>query len=219
MPDTVCTLDNLVLPIEPEPLALNLSVGRGEVLLLDGGMGSGKSTLLKLICGLIRPRRGSVRLFGEDIAMLSQRKLTKLRQRLGAVFEKDGLIASWSVQENLMLPLRYRAPKDRHLNEKKIRDGLIQVGESPDLLPLQVTQLTSRQRRRLALLRVLILEPELMVLDELPTYLDADEAETTRILQAMNRADSTLIASAPASWSRLFQGRKVTLARLDSGGG
>ncbi|GAB4348294.1 MAG: hypothetical protein Kow006_08840 [Gammaproteobacteria bacterium] len=218
MPDRVCELRELILPITPEPAALDLGVSRGEVMLLDGGMGSGKSTLLKLICGLLRPRRGNVKLFGEDLARVSQRKLIRLRQRLGVVFERDGLIGSWSARENLLLPLRYRAPRDNAGNEARIRAVLERVGESEAILDHKVTELTGRQRRRLALLRALVLEPELMVLDELPTYLDTDDTATASLLEALIGSECTLIAAAPASWSRFFPGRKVVIARLEGGG-
>ncbi len=194
---------------------LNLSVRSREVVLLEGGMGSGKSTLIKLIAGLIRPKAGSVHLFGEDIAALSQKSLLKLRERLGVVLERDGFIASWSVRENLLLPLRYRQPDEDTAHEAKIRNGLASIGESESVLDQRITQLTGRQRRRLALLRVLLLEPELMLLDELPTYLSVEETETSRILAAMNQANCAIIASAPASWSRHFPGRKVSITSLD----
>lgn len=216
MADAVCRLKDLALPVDSSASVLTMSVEPRDLVLLEGGMGSGKTTLLKLIAGLIRPAGGSVELFGQDLAKLSRRRLLRLRERLGVVFERDGLIASWGVCENLLLPLRYREPGDDSAHLARIHRWLERVGEAPEVLDQHVAQLTGRQRRRLALLRAMVLEPALMLLDELPTYLNADEAETLRIVKTLNAAECAIIACAPASWARLFPGRRVRVAKLDA---
>lgn len=215
MPEVVCQLEQVRLPVMGRAPLIDWRVHSGEVWLLDGDVGSGKTTLIKLLTGLIKPAAGRVSLFGADIHRLSHRKLLRLRERLGVVFERDGLIASWTVGDNLMLPLRYRDGRAAPATlQQRIASELVAMGESERLLDQRVSQLTGRQRRRVALIRTVLLQPELVLMDDLPLYLHADGDDTGAVLERLTPANRTLIACAPAAWARHFPGRRVLSARL-----
>lgn len=115
-----------------------------------------------------------------------------------------------------MLPLRYRgATDDPATLYRRIETELTVIGEAKALLSQRVSHLTGRQRRRIALLRILLLRPELVLLDELPLYLNADESDTGTVLARLTEANRTLIACAPASWTRYFPFRPPHIARLE----
>src|SRR5262245_29365242 len=86
--------------------ALSCGFPPGRISVILGASGSGKSTILRLIGGLIRPRSGAVVVDGQDVTHLSERGLRTLRRKLGMVFQGGALLDSYSVFENLALPLR-----------------------------------------------------------------------------------------------------------------
>ncbi len=215
MHESVCELTGVQLPVAGQSPLVEWRVQAGEVWLLDGAAGSGKTTLIKLLAGLIQPAAGRVSLFGTDIQHLPQRKLLRLREKLGVVLERDGLIPSWSVAENLLLPLRYRSARQRPAElERWVSGELAALGEPPALLGQRVSQLTGRQRRRVALLRILLLRPQLLLMDDLPLYLPPDEPDTEMLLARLMDGDRTLIACAPAAWASRFGALRPHRAHL-----
>jgi phospholipid/cholesterol/gamma-HCH transport system ATP-binding protein len=96
---------------------INLSVRKGEIMVIMGGSGSGKSTLLRYLLGLNRPTAGIIRLLGKDITKLNSREMHKLRKDMGVAFQGGALFGSMTVGENVELPLR----EHTKLDEKTIR--------------------------------------------------------------------------------------------------
>ncbi|KAA3627325.1 MAG: ATP-binding cassette domain-containing protein [Proteobacteria bacterium] len=216
MREPICHLDRVRLPVAGSSPVIDWQVRRGDVWLIDGSVGSGKSTLIKLLAGLIRPAAGRVSIFGSDLHRLAQRKLLHLREKIGVIFERDGLIASWTVGENLLLPLRYRGTiDDPGLLAQRIETELTAMGEARTLLSQRVSHLTGRQRRRIALLRILLLQPELVLMDELPLYLNAEDSDTEAVLARLTESGRTLIACAPSSWARHFPFHPPRIAQLE----
>jgi zinc transport system ATP-binding protein len=168
------------LPGRPVLLDVDLAVEPGELVAIAGPNGGGKTTLVRIALGLERPSRGSVRLFGEP-AHRSQR-----RARLGYVAQRSHLgstvpvtvrelVAAGRVAEgNLFGPLRRR---DRSLVEEAIaRVGLTPEADTP------VRRLSGGQQQRASIAKALACEPELLVLDEPTTGVDAEAQEALAAL-------------------------------------
>lgn len=91
---------------------VTLSVEEGEILVIMGGSGSGKSTLLRYMLALERPRSGSIRVLGRDVATASRAEMYELRKKSGVAFQSGALFSSMSVGDNIMLPLREHTDLD-----------------------------------------------------------------------------------------------------------
>ncbi|MCK6534532.1 MAG: ABC transporter ATP-binding protein [Polyangiaceae bacterium] len=157
---------------------VSLSVAAGEVVLIFGPSGCGKSTLLALIGGLDRAFSGSLSLFGQDVATLSDAALSRLRgEKIGFVFQAFHLLAHLSVIENVMAPALF-SPHDRHEGEVRARAGevLARVGLADRALS-GPAELSGGQRQRVAIARALLHQPSLLLCDEPTGNLDRKTGE------------------------------------------
>ena len=150
----------------------NLELEKGESVVVLGKSGSGKSVLIKCIIGLIRPDKGSIKIFGRNVPNLDHDELDQIRAKVGFLFQSNALYDSMTVRENLEFPLR------RHWIEvtqdevdKMVIDALEDVGlaHTIDMMPVE---LSGGMRKRVALARTLILKPEIILYDEPTTGLD-----------------------------------------------
>lgn len=150
---------------------VNLTVNRGEVMVVMGGSGSGKTTLLRHLLGLNKPTSGSIRLLGEDITAISARQMYKLRQDMGVSFQGGALFSSMTVAENVMLPLREHTRLDQKTMEIMCRMKLEVVNLSGfgHLMP---AELSGGMTKRVALARAVIMDPKLLFFDEPSAGLD-----------------------------------------------
>ena len=150
---------------------VNMSIGRGHIAVIIGGSGAGKTTLLRILIGLERPSSGSVLIGGQDIASLNDRELNKMRRKFGMVFQYSALLDSMNVMDNVAFPMR----EHTKLSEKEIKE---QVTEKLNSLGLDnvekrfPSQLSGGMRKRVALARALMLEPEIIMYDEPTSGLD-----------------------------------------------
>jgi phospholipid/cholesterol/gamma-HCH transport system ATP-binding protein len=150
---------------------VNMSIGRGHIAVIIGGSGAGKTTLLRILIGLERPTAGSVEISGQDIAKLSDRELNSMRRKFGMVFQYSALLDSMNVLDNVAFPMR----EHTNLSEKEIK---AQVTEKLNSLGLEnvekryPSQLSGGMRKRVALARALMLEPEVIMYDEPTSGLD-----------------------------------------------
>jgi osmoprotectant transport system ATP-binding protein len=139
-----------------------LQVSQGDTLALLGTSGSGKSTLLRLMVGLVWPDQGEVYIKGER---LSPEKLTEARLRMGYVIQEGGLFPHLTAYDNLALQARYLRRTEDFISARI--EALCQLVQLPKNITARYPQEHSGgQRQRIALMRALMLDPELLLLDE-----------------------------------------------------
>lgn len=145
--------------------SLSCGFPRGGISVILGGSGSGKSTILRLIGGLVRPQAGAVVVDGENISRLSQRGLSLVRRKLGMMFQGGALLDSYSVFENVALPLREQRRQSEREIAGLVHDILNAVGvsDADGLLP---GELSGGMLRRVALARAIIRKPQVLLCDE-----------------------------------------------------
>jgi phospholipid/cholesterol/gamma-HCH transport system ATP-binding protein len=158
---------------------ISFSVAPGETRVLLGPAGVGKSVLLKLIIGLLRPRKGTIQLFGEDISRLPEEKLFPLRARAGMVFQESALFDSLTVRDNVAYQLIQERVPDGEI-DSRVREALSFVGleETFNQYP---ASLSGGMKRRVAIARALIHNPELILYDS-PTG-GLDPVTSTTIIE------------------------------------
>ena len=160
---------------------VDLEVRREEVIALIGSSGVGKSVLLKHVVGLVRPDRGRVLIDGEDITAARGRRLEALRRRFGFLFQGGALFDSLTVFDNVALPLREKT----RLSEEEIRHRVISTLREVGLHDVEgkyPAELSGSMKKRVALARAIIMEPEIMLFDEPTTGLDPIIAKAVNAL-------------------------------------
>ena len=150
---------------------VDLTIRRGEIVTLLGGSGSGKTTLLKTIIGLLDPLAGSVELLGENIHAVRGNRRRGLLRGVGMLFQHDALLASDSIFDNIALPLRQHTALPEEIIAEVVRMKLALVGieELQGRLPSEVS---GGQRKRAALARAAVLDPQIIFFDEPTSGLD-----------------------------------------------
>jgi phospholipid/cholesterol/gamma-HCH transport system ATP-binding protein len=150
----------------------NLLLNKGESVAVLGKSGSGKSVLIKCIIGLLKPEKGSIYVFGQNIPELNHNELDKIRVKIGFLFQSNALYDSMTVRENLQFPLRRHSIKlDKKEEDALLKEALENVGlyHTIDMMPVE---LSGGMRKRIALARTLILKPDIILYDEPTTGLD-----------------------------------------------
>jgi phospholipid/cholesterol/gamma-HCH transport system ATP-binding protein len=202
----------------------SLSVPAGSKISVVGESSSGKSSLFKVMVGLVRPDSGTAKLFGKDLLKASLRDLESLRRRVGMQFQAGALFDSLDVQRNLALASeessRGRGPA---AGEGRILDMLERVGLRRAALE-NPASLSGGMRKRAAIARALIVNPELALFDEPTAGLDPiTSASIIRLLNELS-ADSgaaMLLATTDLDVARRFSGDIVImhLGRIRARGG
>ena len=155
--------------------SFDLSVGRGEFVSLLGPSGCGKSTLLRIMAGLETPDSGSVSIAGRDVTGLPPEQ-----RNVALMFQSYALLPHLDVLENVRFPLRMRSRQSRAEQEKRAREvlALVKLEGFADRYP---RQLSGGQQQRVALARSIVAEPDLLLLDEPLSNLDARLREQMQI--------------------------------------
>jgi phospholipid/cholesterol/gamma-HCH transport system ATP-binding protein len=176
---------------------VNLSVNKGENLVVLGKSGSGKSITIKCIVGLVMADKGEINVFDTDITKIDTKELNEIRVRIGFLFQNAALYDSMSVRENLSFTLR------RHvtgLSKEELQTEISEVLESvglSDAIDKMPSELSGGMRKRVGLARTLILKPEIILYDEPTTGLDTitsrEISELILDLQKKNKTSSIII--------------------------
>ena len=167
---SICYDDEVVLD------DVSFVVWPAELKLMLGQSGGGKSTVIKLALGLEKPDAGKILIDGEDIAPLPEEELDRIRNKMGVVFQEGALFDSLTVFENVAYRLQEHAD-DEAMIERKVGAILEFVGlkDAADKLP---AELSGGMKRRVAIARAVVDEPEIVLFDEPTTGLDPPTART-----------------------------------------
>jgi phospholipid/cholesterol/gamma-HCH transport system ATP-binding protein len=170
---------------------LDLDVARGETVTVLGGSGVGKSVLLKLLIGLVRPDEGSIVFDGIEITTLDEDGLSKLRSRIGMLFQGSALFDSLTVAENVAYGLREHMPGRSHRIEimERVASVLEMVGLA-GTEALTPAELSGGMKKRVSLARTIALMPEVVLYDEPTTGLDPPNA--VRIAELIRTINATM---------------------------
>jgi phospholipid/cholesterol/gamma-HCH transport system ATP-binding protein len=151
---------------------IDLSVAKGESVVVIGGSGTGKSVTLKCILGLLRPDRGTIRIDGEDTTHLPGRERERLLRRFGMLFQGGALFDSLSVWENVAFGLIQGSQMPRAQAREVAIAKLGAVGLGPEVAVLSPSELSGGMQKRVGLARAIATEPEIIFFDEPTTGLD-----------------------------------------------
>lgn len=151
---------------------VNLTVAKGENVVVLGKSGTGKSVLIKIISGLLKPDKGEVTVLGKQVDKLSEKELNELRLHIGFSFQNSALYDSMNIYGNLEFPLTMNHP---HLSKKEINYAIEEALDAVGLkskIDVMPSDLSGGQKKRIGIARTLILKPQIMLYDEPTAGLD-----------------------------------------------
>jgi phospholipid/cholesterol/gamma-HCH transport system ATP-binding protein len=172
---------------QPVLRGVDLTIREGETTTILGGSGSGKSVCLKHMIGLMRPDRGRVRVFGNDITDLPEHKLTSVRTAVSMIFQSAALFDSLSVFENVAYPLREHMRWPEQRIAERVAESLAAVG-LPGVERKMPSELSGGMRKRVGVARGVALEPRVILYDEPTTGLDpANQRRIADLIRALQQ--------------------------------
>lgn len=152
---------------------INLTVNKGEDLVILGRSGSGKSVTIKCLVGLVEADKGEILVFDTDVTKLKNNELNEIRSRIGFMFQNGALYDSMSVRQNLAFTLKHHTKEVAEEEiENQIIEALTNVGLE-DAIDKMPAELSGGMRKRIALARTLIIKPEIILYDEPTSGLDS----------------------------------------------
>lgn len=172
---------------------VNFSVEQGEYVAVMGESGSGKTTLLNILAALDKPTGGKVYLKGRDLGALKEKEIAAFRrQNLGFVFQDFHLLDTFSLKDNIFLPLVLSGKKYEEMNKRLLPIAeRLGIGELLEKYPYEVS---GGQKQRVAIARALITKPQLILADEPTGALDSKAAdELLKLFGAINQEGQTIV--------------------------
>lgn len=193
---------------------VNLTVTKGENLVVIGRSGQGKSVTIQCIVGMITPDEGTIKVLGQEINALNEEELKAIRIRIGFLFQHAALYDSMTVRENLAFPLKAALKiKDAAEIEHRSKEALEAVGLS-EIIDKMPADLSGGQRKRMGLARTLIVNPEIILYDEPTTGLDTiTSKEISQLMMDIRRryGASSIIITHDMSCARKTADRIVVM--------
>lgn len=168
---------------------INLEIYDGETLAVIGGSGSGKSTLLRLMIGLIKPTEGEIWIGEDEISRLTEDEMTRVRLRMGMVFQYSALFDSMTVGDNVAFGLVEHTNYSKDRINEIVKEKLKQVGLE-GVEQLMPNELSGGMKKRVSLARAIAIEPEIIFYDEPSSGLDP--ITTTKIDELIISTQKTL---------------------------
>jgi phospholipid/cholesterol/gamma-HCH transport system ATP-binding protein len=174
---------------------LDLDIYAGETLTVIGGSGVGKSVMLKMLVGLLRPDRGSITAFGQELTGLRESQWLDVRRRIAMLFQGAALFDSMTVAENIKYPLVEHSWGTAAEMDARVTEVLEMVGV-PGTEYLMPAELSGGMRKRIGLARSIAIQPEVILYDEPTTGLDPINVRRINglILSLQDRLGVTSIA-------------------------
>ncbi len=171
---------------------VSFSLRQGGFYFLTGPSGAGKTSILKLLYLAMRPSRGLIRLFGEDMVMIPRERLPAFRRRIGVVFQDFRLIPHLSAYDNIALPLRIMGQGEKEV-DRSVTEMLNWVGLAERSSARPAT-LSGGEQQRVAIARAVITRPDILVADEPTGNVDPDmAARLLHLFDGLNKLGTTLV--------------------------
>ena len=158
--------ENVTLAFDDKVVLDNISfrLPHGETKAIFGVAGSGKSTILKLALGLMKPDSGRIYVLGEEVTEMTEEALFDLRRQVGMVFQESALFDSRTVRENVAFRLIEEGNVSEEEIERRVREALsfVELERTVDMFP---SELSGGMRRRVAIARAIVTQPEILLYD------------------------------------------------------
>jgi phospholipid/cholesterol/gamma-HCH transport system ATP-binding protein len=166
---------------------VDLEVARGETLAIIGRSGGGKSVLLKHVIGLMQPDAGEIRIEGESIIGMKERRLATIRQKVGILFQGSALFDSMTVAENIAFPLREAGERDPKVLRTKVGE-MLEIMGMPGQEEKMPVNLSGGMKKRVGLARSIIRQPSCILYDEPTSGLDPVVSDSiNRLIRRLQR--------------------------------
>jgi len=194
---------------------VSLSVGAGEALCVLGRSGTGKSVTLKLIISLLKPDKGKIWIEQEEVTQLHSAQLSRVRRKMGFLFQDAALFDSLTLYETLALPLERLTHKSPAEIEFVVDKVLSQVGLADDKSKMP-SELSGGMRKRAGLARALVLEPRILLADEPSSGLDritASEIDELLLRQKAEHNTTLIVVTHDIHGARRVADRVAVLDR------
>lgn len=166
---------------------VDLNIRKGETMVVIGSSGEGKSVFLKHLIGLMQPDSGSIAVEGKEIVGLRERQMRDVRRKVGILFQDGALFDSMTVAENVAFPLIELGIKDRAVLLERVGQALdkVELAEHMAKMPINIS---GGMRKRVALARAIIAEPQCILYDEPTSGLDPVVSESIdRLIRRMQK--------------------------------
>jgi phospholipid/cholesterol/gamma-HCH transport system ATP-binding protein len=196
---TAVTFEHVSKAFGPKQVLSDVSfeLPAGETLCILGRSGTGKSVTLKLLISLLKPDKGKIWIEEDEITRLNEAGLSKVRRKMGFLFQDAALFDSYTLYENLALPLRRLTRKTQEEIDSIVDSVLGQVGLAGDKAKMPAN-LSGGMRKRAGLARALVLEPKILLADEPSSGLDritASEIDELLLRQKVERQMTIIVVT------------------------